>query len=178
MSRAVDRPPQFTLKDEGLSEVRHNLRTPINHILGYGEMLMEDAEDRGQDRFLPDLKQILEDGKHALAIINAALCPPGNEVGEAEIRAMRDALLLPVNEILEKIRRMEPELGSGDCAKVRIAAERLLSMAAEILEPGAAAPKQEPTAAKVSEPEILVVPIAFEVKPPQPLPAENRKPGL
>src|SRR5262245_253524 len=130
MSRGIDSTPQLKLRGETLSEARHNLRTPINHILGYGEMLMEDAEDRGQDLLLPDLKQLLEDGKHALAIINGALCPPGNEVGEAEIRAMRDALLVPVNEILEKIRRVEPQLGAGDCGKVRIAAERLLSMSA------------------------------------------------
>src|SRR6267378_3979348 len=63
MSRAVEKPPQIILAGESLSEARHNLRTPINHILGYGEMLIEDAEAQGKGQFLPDLRQILEDGK-------------------------------------------------------------------------------------------------------------------
>src|SRR5947207_15095268 len=90
MSSAVEKPPQFTLKGESLSEVRHNLRTPINHILGYGEMLMEDAEDQGREEFLPDLRRILEDGKLALALINGALTPATNEVFEPQIRDMSE----------------------------------------------------------------------------------------
>ena len=30
----------------------HELRTPMNAILGYSEMLMEDAEDAGQEEFV------------------------------------------------------------------------------------------------------------------------------
>ena len=71
MSGAVEKTPQIILQGESLSEVRHNLRTPINHILGYGEMLMEDAEDQGREEFLPDLRRIIEDGKLALAVINS-----------------------------------------------------------------------------------------------------------
>jgi signal transduction histidine kinase len=52
----VESASAFTLKDEGLSQARHNLRTPINHILGYGEMLMEDAQDRGQERMLSGVR--------------------------------------------------------------------------------------------------------------------------
>src|SRR5215831_14921153 len=92
MSQAVERPRQITLKDESLSEVRHNLRTPINHILGYGEMLLEDAADHGQEHLLADLRQMLDDGKLALAIINGALTPATNEVHEPELMAMREAL--------------------------------------------------------------------------------------
>src|SRR5437868_6743465 len=109
MSGAVEKPPQIILKNESLSEDRYNLRTPINHILGYGEMLMEDVEDQGRESVLPDLRRILECGKLALAVINGALSPAGNEVTEPQIRDMRDALLGPVNQILEIIRRLEPE---------------------------------------------------------------------
>src|SRR6266576_3300767 len=122
MSGAVEKPPQIILKDESLSEARHNLRTPINHILGYGEMLMEDAEEQGQPKLVPDLRQILEDGRLALAVINGALCPASNEVGETEIGAMREAMLAPVNRILDGIGRIEPEMSSGDVVKIRTAA--------------------------------------------------------
>lgn len=98
MSGAVEKPPQLTLTGEGLSEARHNLRTPINHILGYGEMLMEDAADQGHAQSVADLQQILDDGKLALAVINGAMCPANNEVCEPELRAMRDELLVPVKD--------------------------------------------------------------------------------
>src|SRR5437016_9118592 len=142
MSGAMEKPS--TLKGESLSEARHNLRTLINHILGYGEMLMEDAEEQGKPKLVADLRQILEDGRLALAVINGALCPASNEVGEAEIRAMREAMLAPVGRILEKIRGVELVMNSGDVGKIRVAAERLLAMAGEILEPGGAAPVEPP----------------------------------
>ena len=37
------------LTAESLSHLRHDLRTPFNQIVGYAEMLGEDAEDAGQD---------------------------------------------------------------------------------------------------------------------------------
>jgi adenylate cyclase len=163
----VENTSQITLKNETLSEARHNLRTPINHILGYSEMLMEDAEDQGKQQLLDDFRQIVEDGKLALAIINGALTPATNEVCEPELRAMRDALLTPVNQILARVRRFEPELASADLVKIRTAAERLLTMSSEILAPGSTPPA----------PEILVVPIALDIKPPQAHVPEKPKSG-
>ena len=32
-----------------IAGIRHDLRTPINHVIGYSEMLQEMAEDDGQD---------------------------------------------------------------------------------------------------------------------------------
>ena len=37
------------LSREAASELRHELRTPVNHILGYAEMLREDATDGSAD---------------------------------------------------------------------------------------------------------------------------------
>src|SRR5947199_5453161 len=50
-----------------LSKIRHDLRTPINHILGYCEMLQED-EHLPED-FAPDLAKIHAGGKQLLALI-------------------------------------------------------------------------------------------------------------
>jgi class 3 adenylate cyclase len=161
----VENTSQITLKDESLSQARHNLRTPINHILGYGEMLMEDAEDQGKEQLLGDLRQVVEDGKLALAIINGALTPATNEVSEVELRDMHAALMLPVNHILDRVQRFERELPSADVGKIKTAAQRLLSMANEILAPGGQ--PEAPAAPKGPEPEILVVPIALDVKLPQ-----------
>src|SRR5262249_33874074 len=41
--------------------LRHDLRTPINAIKGYGEMLREDAADEGAEAFVADLDQLLKE---------------------------------------------------------------------------------------------------------------------
>ncbi len=53
-----------------LSHLRHDLRTPINQILGYSELLMEEAADAGHDAYDPDLKKIRQAAKQLLNLIN------------------------------------------------------------------------------------------------------------
>ena len=49
--------PQNSVADP-LAQVRHDMRTPVNQILGYSEMLQEDAEAAGQNlRLLNSGKQ-------------------------------------------------------------------------------------------------------------------------
>ena len=40
------------------SEMRHALRTPLNQILGYVDLVSEDAQDAGAETLLPDLGRI------------------------------------------------------------------------------------------------------------------------
>ena len=60
-------------KSDFLAKMSHELRTPMNAIIGYSEMLEEEAEDLGQEDFIPDLKKIHSAGKHLLALINDIL---------------------------------------------------------------------------------------------------------
>jgi len=48
----------------------HDLRTPLNHIIGYTEMLIEQAQEQGQDDFVLDLQKTHAAGKQMLALIN------------------------------------------------------------------------------------------------------------
>lgn len=48
----------------------HDLRTPLNSIIGYSEMLMEQAQEEGRDDFLADLQRTLSAGQQLLALIN------------------------------------------------------------------------------------------------------------
>ena len=59
-------------KEAGLSKIRHDLRTPINHILGYSELLKEDLEDRGVKE-LGDLDKIRSAANTLLGLINTHL---------------------------------------------------------------------------------------------------------
>jgi len=60
------------------AEFLHELRTPLNHIIGYSEMLTEQAQDEGQDSFVPDLQEI-----HAAALQLSALLGNGQAPPEA-----------------------------------------------------------------------------------------------
>lgn len=59
-----------------LANVRHTLRTPLNHIIGYSEMLLEEAGERGLESFAADLRRIHTAGKHLQALINDLLDGP------------------------------------------------------------------------------------------------------
>jgi signal transduction histidine kinase/DNA-binding response OmpR family regulator len=67
-----------------LANMSHELRTPMNAILGYSEMLMEEAEEVGQDDFIPDLKKINQAGNHLLSLINDVLDLSKIESGKME----------------------------------------------------------------------------------------------
>jgi PAS domain S-box-containing protein len=71
-------------KSAFLANMSHELRTPMNAILGYSEMLTEEAEDVGQDDFIPDLKKINQAGNHLLALINDVLDLSKIESGKME----------------------------------------------------------------------------------------------
>lgn len=59
-------------KREVLSNLRHDLRTPLNGIIGYSEMLLEDAED-GAFKCEPQLRKVLQAGQDLLVRVNEVL---------------------------------------------------------------------------------------------------------
>ncbi|WP_298951480.1 MHYT domain-containing protein [uncultured Methylobacterium sp.] len=60
-------------KSRFLANMSHELRTPLSAVIGYSEMLEEEAEDLGQDSFLKDLGKIKSNAQHLLGLINDVL---------------------------------------------------------------------------------------------------------
>ena len=60
-------------ESRSLANLRHELRTPLNAIIGYSEMLLEDAEDEGQEGLIADLRRIHTAGKALLALVSDIL---------------------------------------------------------------------------------------------------------
>jgi signal transduction histidine kinase len=56
--------------DAFLAFISHELRTPLTAIIGYSEILQEDAVFLDQKDFLPDLKKIQMASEHLLALVD------------------------------------------------------------------------------------------------------------
>jgi DNA-binding response OmpR family regulator len=54
---------------ERLAQIRHDLKTPVGHIMGYSEMLEEDVEDNLPE-VVNDLRHIRSSGERILELIN------------------------------------------------------------------------------------------------------------
>src|SRR2546423_2177867 len=48
----------------------HDLRSPLNQIIGYSELLIEQAEEVGNVTFVEDLQRVRVAGRQLLALIN------------------------------------------------------------------------------------------------------------
>jgi DNA-binding response OmpR family regulator len=56
-----------------LSELRHDLKTPIGHIIGYAEMLIEDADSDKDWQFVEDVNNVRQAGERLLELTNDLL---------------------------------------------------------------------------------------------------------
>ena len=72
-------------KSTFLANMSHELRTPLNAIIGYSEMLLEDAGDRGDQASAGDLQKIQSAGKHLLGLINDVLDLSKIEAGRMDV---------------------------------------------------------------------------------------------
>src|SRR5438552_7964740 len=51
------------------ASMHHEVRTPLNQVIGYAEMLQEQAKDLGYDSFASDLQKVHTAGRHLLDLI-------------------------------------------------------------------------------------------------------------
>jgi len=78
-----------TSHDTTLSNIRHNLRTPLNQIIGYSEMLQEEAGDLGLDEYVPDLQKMHAAGSQLLVLINDNVSTARVESGKLDLDALQ-----------------------------------------------------------------------------------------
>ena len=78
-------------KSEFLSSVTHELRTPMNAVLGFSELLVSDTENNLTEEQLESVSYIKENGEQLLKLIEGVLDLSEIETGHAEI------FLEPVN---------------------------------------------------------------------------------
>ncbi|MFN8633851.1 MAG: GAF domain-containing protein [Chloroflexota bacterium] len=137
-------------KSDFLANMSHELRTPLNAVIGYSEMLQEEAEDLGEEAFLPDLQKINAAGKHLLGLINDILDLSKIEAGRMDLHLerfeipelIRDVAAI-VQPLIEKngntlVVSCPDDIGAmhADLTKVRQTLFNLLSNATKFTENG------------------------------------------
>lgn len=87
------------------AKLRHDLRTPINAIKGYGEMIVEDARDNGHSSLLPDLEKLLAAADGMLGRIDALVAFSG---GASLEHAQAEPDFADASRVLDTLRLSQP----------------------------------------------------------------------
>jgi CheY-like chemotaxis protein/predicted Ser/Thr protein kinase len=90
------------------SQVQHDLRTPVNQILGYAQMLQEDATEQHLDPFIADLKKIETAARKLAEVIDKI---PQTSVDElnAQYAVARIPVSIPPAPMLSRQPSIEPD---------------------------------------------------------------------
>lgn len=98
-----------------LARLRHDLRTPVSHILGYVELLLEDAREQNFLGRIPILADIQQGGRRLLDAIETALSSSEGSFPEhLNLSALRVQLRETAESLLETSSRLRRTLGDND----------------------------------------------------------------
>lgn len=137
-------------KSEFLAKMSHELRTPLNAVIGYSEMLLEDAQDKGHDSQREDIARIHSAGKHLLSLVSDVLDLSKIEAGKMDVYPepieladlLNDVATVSQAAVTANGNRLErafpPRLGvvETDAAKLRQALVNLLNNAGKFTRNG------------------------------------------
>ena len=131
-----------------LSQLRHELLTPINHLVGYSEILLEELGDLGHQPLCHYVSAIQAASRDALFFVQQTM-PKTADAGECNLDSLRTLLPKTLDAILDQASALEaaaePSVRAhieGDLQRIRTAARRLSELAAN----GAAASATPPPA--------------------------------
>lgn len=136
-------------KSSFLANMSHEFRTPLNAIIGYSDMLLEE-EDLLQEHQERDLARIRESGTHLLKLVNGLLDLSKVEAGKMELEISQVKLDRLLREVEDTIRPLiqqqandlqieqpeEPVTLSTDVLKLKQCLINLLGNAAKFTQEG------------------------------------------
>ena len=126
-----------------LSHLRHELRTPINAIIGYSDMIVEEFEDINLDvEYLNELEEIRECGARLLVSINNYLNPATIPQSQVELEKiitnpkLKVKLQIPTKLVISNCQQLIPIIKTefvADVEKINLAANKLLQEIEDLL---------------------------------------------
>ena len=112
-------------KSRFLANMSHELRTPLNAILGYGELLADEAAQRGLGSMVEDCARIRQAGVHLSGLISDILDLTKIEAEHLDLTAEPIVLASLLDAVLAVF---GPELARGEQRLVRDFADELGTM--------------------------------------------------
>ena len=123
------------------SKIRHDLLTPVNHLIGYSELLLEDLPES------PHIADIRSAAKNAQGMIERAL-PSGQAASRSTVETLRSDIEAPIQTILGLVAQAAAASPIGiesDLEKLRCAAQTLRAMFDDMDHPAQAAANKHPS---------------------------------
>ena len=119
---------------ERLSDIRHDLKTPVGHIMGYSEMIEEEVEEELPE-LLHDLRSIRSSGERLLELINDHLGPGKQSIDEIDFDLFSQLIRQQLNHVggyCEMVQEVAEETGheelESDLARIHSASATLVKM--------------------------------------------------
>jgi signal transduction histidine kinase len=133
-----------------LAKMSHQLRTPLNAVIGYSEMLLEDAEIAGQEGEIADLRRINTAGKHLLSLVTDVLDMSKIEADKMELLILPFDVSSFIDDVISTARNLVVSNGNefivergtdlgiviSDATRLRQATLNLLSNAGKFTRAG------------------------------------------
>ena len=101
-----------------LSQIRHDLKTPVGHIMGYSEMIEEDIEDELPE-VVHDLRSIQSSGERLLELINDNLGAAKQSVNDIDLDLTNQLMRQQLNHVggyCEMVQEVAEETGHEEIA--------------------------------------------------------------
>ncbi len=109
--------------------LRHELRTALNHILGYSELLLEEAGEGEQKALEPGLRQVHAEARQLLGFINNLLASSGGDAQAVAPAVFQGELWPPLERILAAGEALKREAARLGAARFLPDVERILAAA-------------------------------------------------
>ena len=127
---------------EKLAQIRHDLKTPVGHIMGYSEMIEEDVED-DLPEVVNDLRSIRSSAERILDLINDHLGPAKQCANDIDLNLASHLLRQQLNHVggyCEMVEEVAEENGRDellpDLERIHSASATITSVLEGLLEEG------------------------------------------
>ncbi len=121
--------------NEAVRHLRHELLNQVNHIVGYAELLLEEAEDAGEAEatgpLVSGLGEIRAAGKQVMAAVNRVLDPDDDVFDREELQATLGQSLSRVTQVVGELGSAGGEEAAQVLDQIAGAARRALELAAD-----------------------------------------------
>jgi K+-sensing histidine kinase KdpD len=115
-----------------LRKFKHELRTPVNHILGYSDLLLETAADSGDAETAELAKDIHDNGQVLAKLLEKNLLSASGKLDLDQMEALRAGVRPVIKEILSRLgdrtNGRKDDQHAHDLGRIRRAVDQLLTL--------------------------------------------------